>query len=166
MRTHICRMQLYMNRALLWAASNIPYMYTHAIHVFTMNLYMYMYVHVCAIKLSSPSLSFSPQMVAEPSPFINQSRATATPTHAKKSFTGKLKSSLPAGHSRSKSLMKRIRAQMQEVELISERNSKHLFIEKCQSLPGYDCTFFSVRVPSAARFRKGAHTKQIGRAHV
>ena len=48
---------------------------------------------------------------------------------------------------------------MQEFEPMSERNSKHLFIERCQALPGYDCTLYSVRVPQGARFRKEA--KQI-----
>ena len=48
---------------------------------------------------------------------------------------------------------------MQEVEMLSERNSKHLFIECCQALPGYECTLYPVRVPQGARFRKEA--KQI-----
>ena len=55
--------------------------------------------------------------------------------------------------------MKRVRALMQEFEPMSERNSKHSFIERCQALPGYDCTLYSVRVPQGARFRKEA--KQI-----
>ena len=50
---------------------------------------------------------------------------------------------------------------MLEFENLSERNAKHLYIERCQAMPGYDCTFFSVRVPSAGRFRKGPVVKQL-----
>ena len=104
---------------------------------------------------------FSLQMAAEPSPFIGQSPLvssgkTRAPTRPKRTFTGKLKTSLPNGYTKSKALTKRIKSQMQDVELLSERNAKHLFIERCQSLPGYDCTFFSVRVPQGTRFKKDA----------
>lgn len=54
------------------------------------------------------------------------------PSKAKKSFTGRIKSSLPVGYSKTKPLMKRVRVLMTEMEGLSERNAKHLFIERCQ----------------------------------
>ena len=105
------------------------------------------------------------QMVAEPSPFIRRPGIRGntglhrSPSKVKRSFTGKLKSTLPSGYTKSKPLMKRVRALMQDVEMLSERNSKHLFIERCQALPGYECTLYPVRVPQGARFKKEA--KQI-----
>ena len=64
-------------------------------------------------------------------------------------------------HQSKKNITKRLQAQATEFEKLSERNSKHLYIERCQALPGYDCTFFSVKVPSGGRFRKGAAMKQL-----
>ena len=110
------------------------------------------------------------QMVAEPSPFIGRLRNRGNSSSAgtlhrisarphKKSFTGKLKSTLPSGYTKSKPLMKRVKGHMTEMESLSERNAKHLFIERCQVLPGYECSLYHVRVPQGARFRKEA--KQI-----
>lgn len=72
----------------------------------------------------------------------------------------RLRAALPAAYIKAKNISKRLQAQAVEFEKLSERNSKHLYIECCQSLPGYDCTFFSVKVPSGGRFRRGA-TKQL-----
>ena len=72
----------------------------------------------------------------------------------------RLKSALPAAYTKTKNISKRLQAQAVEFEKLSERNSKHLYIERCQALPGYDCTFFNVKVPSGGRFRKAA-TKQL-----
>ena len=73
----------------------------------------------------------------------------------------RLRSSLPVSYTKAKQIGKRVRNQVLEFENVSERNSKHLYIERCRALPGYDCTFFSVRVPSAGRFRKGPAVKQL-----
>ena len=54
------------------------------------------------------------------------------PSRAKKSFTGRIKSSLPVGYSKTKPLMKRVKVLLQEMDGLSERNAKHLFIEHCQ----------------------------------
>ena len=73
-----------------------------------------------------------------------------------------MKMALPASHVKgNKTVTKRVRNQMIEFENLSERNAKHLYIEHCQALPGYDCTFFSVKVPTSGRFRKGPVTKQL-----
>ena len=48
---------------------------------------------------------------------------------------------------------------MTEMEGLSERNAKHLFIEHCQALPGYECALYPVKVPQGARFKK--EVKQI-----
>ena len=45
---------------------------------------------------------------------------------------------------------------MSDLDSLSERNAKHLFIEHCQALPGYECSLYPVRVPQGARFRKEA----------
>ena len=50
---------------------------------------------------------------------------------------------------------------MEDLENLSERNSKHLYIERCQDNPGYDCSFFNVKVPSSGRFKKGGIQKQL-----
>ena len=73
----------------------------------------------------------------------------------------RLRSSLPVSYTKVKHISKRVRNQVLEFENLSERNAKHLYIERCQAMPGYDCTFFSVRVPSAGRFRKGPFVKQL-----
>jgi len=49
-----------------------------------------------------------------------------------------------------------------EFENLSERNAKHLYIEYCQVMPGYDCIFFSICVPSAGRFQKGPGLQLLG----
>lgn len=50
---------------------------------------------------------------------------------------------------------------MAEFENMSERNAKHLYIERCQANPGYDCAFFTVRVPSSGRFKRAPVAKQL-----
>ena len=35
-----------------------------------------------------------------------------------------------------------------EFKELSERNSKHMYIEMCQNSPGYNCSFYSVKVNS------------------
>jgi hypothetical protein len=57
--------------------------------------------------------------------------------------------------------MKRVKARRAEFEGLSERNAKHLYIERCQANPGYDCAFFTVRVPSSGRFKRGPVAKQL-----
>ncbi len=74
----------------------------------------------------------------------------------------RLKSSLPIGYTKTKSLLKRVKAQMELFESLSQRNAKHLYIERCQDNPGYDCTFFSVKVPSGGRFKKGVQKQLLG----
>ena len=79
----------------------------------------------------------------------------------RRNFTMRLRSTLPVSYTKAKHIGKRVRNQLLEFENLSERNSKHLYIERCRALPGYDCTFFSVRVPSAGRFRKSPAVKQL-----
>lgn len=50
---------------------------------------------------------------------------------------------------------------MSEFEKLSERNAKHLYIERCQANPGYDCTFFTVKIPSSGRFKRAPVAKQL-----
>ena len=73
----------------------------------------------------------------------------------------RLKSALPQGYAKTKTLLKRVKAQMELFENLSERNSKHLYIEHCQNNPGYDCSFFNVKVPSGGRFKRGGVQKQL-----
>lgn len=75
--------------------------------------------------------------------------------------TSRIKSAFPPGYTKSKQLVKSIQSQIQEFDKLSDRNSKHRYIERCQGNPGYDCTFFSVRVPSGGRFKKSAVSKQL-----
>ena len=75
--------------------------------------------------------------------------------------TSRIKSAFPPSYAKSKNLLKRIQNQIQEFEKPSDRISKHLYIERCQGNPGYDCTFFNVRVPSGGRFKKSGVTKQL-----
>lgn len=73
-----------------------------------------------------------------------------------------MKVALPSMYAKgNKSVIKRVRNQMLDFEKLSERNAKHLYIERCHSFPGYDCTFFSVKVPPSGRFRKGTMAKQL-----
>ncbi len=74
----------------------------------------------------------------------------------------RLKSALPIGYTKTKTLLKRVKVQMELFDNLSERNAKHLYIERCQSNPGYDCTFFSVKVPSGGRFKKGVQKQLLG----
>ena len=53
--------------------------------------------------------------------------------------TSRIKSAFPPGYTKSKHLIKRIQSQIQEFEKLSDRNSKHQYIERCQGNPGYDC---------------------------
>lgn len=55
--------------------------------------------------------------------------------------------------------MKRVKSVLHGIDSLSERNAKHLFIEHCQALPGYECTLYPVKVPQGARFKK--EVKQI-----
>ncbi len=57
--------------------------------------------------------------------------------------------------------MKRVKTQLAEFEKLSERNAKHLYIERCQANPGYDCTFFTVKVPSSGRFKRAPVARQL-----
>ena len=57
--------------------------------------------------------------------------------------------------------MKRVKAQLAEFETLSERNAKHLYIERCQANPGYDCAFFTVKVPSSGRFKRAPVARQL-----
>ena len=57
--------------------------------------------------------------------------------------------------------MKRVKTQLAEFEKLSERNAKHLYIERCQANPGFDCAFFTVKVPSSGRFKRGPLAKQL-----
>ena len=75
--------------------------------------------------------------------------------------TSRIKSAFPPGYTKSKQLLKRIQSQIQEFDKLSDRNSKHQYIERCQGNPGYDCTFFNVRVPSGGRFKKSGVSKQL-----
>lgn len=40
----------------------------------------------------------------------------------------------------------RVREKLNEFEGLSDRNAKHMYIEKCQTTPGYHCSFYSVKV--------------------
>lgn len=91
---------------------------------------------------------------------MGTSSAPGTPVRSK-AGTIKLKSAFPPGFSKSKSIMKRVKARRAEFESLSERNAKHLYIERCQTNPGYDCSFFTVRVPSSGRFKRGPVAKQL-----
>ena len=85
-----------------------------------------------------------------------KSGSTSSLTRGKRSFSARLKAALPLSYGKaSKPIIKRIKSQILEFVKLSERNSKHQYIERCQAMPGYDCTFFGVRVPSGGRFRKG-----------
>jgi len=72
-----------------------------------------------------------------------------------------IRSVFPPGFSKSKGLLKRVESQMQEFEKLSIRNAKHMYIERCQANPGYDCSFFTVRVPSSGRFKRTPVAKQL-----
>ena len=37
-----------------------------------------------------------------------------------------------------------------------------MYIEKCQSTPGYNCSFYSVKVPSVGKFRRGTSSQLLG----
>lgn len=54
-----------------------------------------------------------------------------------------------------------MKTQVAEFEKLSERNAKHLYIERCQANPGYDCSFFNVKVPSSGRFKRAPVAKQL-----
>ena len=84
-----------------------------------------------------------------------------TPTKSKKGFTLRLRNALPAGYTKTKPLLKRIKTQLETFEELSERNAKHLYIERCHGNPGYDCTFFNVKVPTGGRFKKTSVHKQL-----
>ena len=75
--------------------------------------------------------------------------------------TVRLRSVFPPGFSKSKNIIKRVEVQMLEFEKLSIRNAKHLYIERCQANPGYDCSFFNVRVPSSGRFKRAPVAKQL-----
>ena len=75
--------------------------------------------------------------------------------------TSRIKSAFPPGYTKSKQLLKRIQSQIQEFDKLSDRNSKHQYIEHCQGNPGYDCTFFNIRVPSGGRSKKSGVSKQL-----
>ena len=60
-------------------------------------------------------------------------------TRTKRSFTSRFKAAIPAAHARAKNINKRIRQQVLEFEQLSERNSKHLYIERCQVSHMYTC---------------------------
>ncbi len=74
----------------------------------------------------------------------------------------RLKSALPVGYAKTKTLLKRVKTQLEMFEMLSERNAKHMYIERCQENPGYDCTFFSVKMPSGGRFKKGVQKQLLG----
>ena len=40
----------------------------------------------------------------------------------------------------------RVREKLIEFEGMTDRNAKHMYIEKCQTAPGYNCTFYTVKV--------------------
>lgn len=86
--------------------------------------------------------------------------APGTPSRNKRG-TSKLKAAFPPGFSKSKNIMKKVKTQLAEFENMSERNAKHLYIERCQANPGYDCAFFTVRVPSSGRFKRAPVAKQL-----
>ncbi len=56
----------------------------------------------------------------------------------------------------------RIREKLSDFEGISERTAKHKYIEKCLSTPGYNSTFYSVKVPSSGKFRRGTTAQLFG----
>lgn len=33
-----------------------------------------------------------------------------------------------------------------EFDGMTDRNAKHMYIERCQNTPGYNCTFYTVKV--------------------
>ncbi len=56
----------------------------------------------------------------------------------------------------------RIREKLSDFEGITERNAKHTYIEKCLSNPGYNSTFYSVKIPSGGKFRRGTTAQLFG----
>ena len=64
----------------------------------------------------------------------------------------------------SKHLLKRIKAQYEDIlaDQPTERNAKHNFVDCCQSMSGYGCTFFKVkqRIPNN-RSRKKVHITRL-----
>lgn len=119
----------------------------------------------CSLK-SVSSLSILPlhphlQDLADPFSHLAPPTISSTLTRNKKRHSLRLKSALPPSYSRIKNISKRIKVQMEEFESCSERNSKHLYIGRCQTNPGYDCSFFSVKVPSGSRFKKNGIQKQL-----
>jgi hypothetical protein len=77
----------------------------------------------------------------------------------KNSSSQLVKKALPAAYQKHKSIAKRLLEEKAKYAHLSERNSKHLYIEKCQSIPGYDYQFFEVTLktsqsPSGMFFKK------------
>ena len=50
----------------------------------------------------------------------------------------------------------RVREKLIEYEGMTDRNAKHMYLEKCQSTPGYNCTFYTIKV---CHYQLHTHTK-------
>ena len=56
----------------------------------------------------------------------------------------------------------RVREKLSDFEGLSERNAKHMYIDRCLNTPGYNSTFYSVKVPTGGKFRRGTTAQLFG----
>jgi hypothetical protein len=77
-------------------------------------------------------------------------------------YLNHLKHALPAWCFRVKNISKKVREKLNDFEGLSERNAKHMYIDKCQTTPGYRCSFYNVKVPNGGKFRRGNMSQLLG----
>ncbi|XP_065910773.1 uncharacterized protein [Dysidea avara] len=90
--------------------------------------------------------------------------ATSSPKktkHTRSLTSSRVKLAVPHTYCRMKQLNKKVNAQFRKFAELSERNAKHLYIERCLEMPGYGSTFHDVKVLTSGRFRRSEYVNRL-----